>query len=161
MVEVGYLKCWRTFYFYFYCFSFTFCDSIFFPFFFFVFATPRSSTRKPSSHWTEQITLLLFCHRVILCVLHNLSYPFCQRPIIWDLQPGKFEHGWHPGNPSDLYSSCYLCLAGLPSDSPGKLPSLLICLGRGKKIQTKNVMHIHRKTKTEVHTCPFIEFHMW
>lgn len=151
----------EDFFYFFLFFSFAFCYSIFFFFFCFAFTTARSSIRKPWSHWTEQITLLLFCHRVILCVLHNLSYPFCQRPIIWDLQPGRFEHGWHPGNPFDLYSSCYLCLAGLPSDSPGELPSLLICLGRGKKIQTKNVMHIHRKTKTEVHSCPFIEFHMW
>lgn len=95
--------------------------------------TPCSWSKKPPSSRTEQIMFLLFCHQLILCLCYITCHTsFVRDRYFWDLQPAKFEHGWNPGNPFNLYSSLsYLCLTRFSSSSPEELPSLFICLGAG------------------------------
>lgn len=145
--EVGYLKRMGI------SFSFTFCDSV--PF----FCHPLQLIQKAleSLSRADNVPALLSPGDSVECYI-TCHTSFVRDRYFWDLQPGKFEHGWNPGNPFNLYTYSYLCLKRLSSDPPGKVPSVIICWGE-RKPQT--IMHTCRQAKTEVNAWSFTGFPVW
>lgn len=150
MGEVGYLKRMGI------SFSSTFCDSVPFYFFFFFFWHPLQLIQKAleSLSRADNVPALLSPGDSVQCYI-TCHTSFVRVRYFWDLQPGKFEHGWNPGNPFNLSPYSFLCLTRLSSDPPGKVTSLFICWG--KKPQTI----MYRKAKTEVHAWSFPGLHVW
>lgn len=132
MGEVGYLKRMEDFFLLYILWFSSFL------FFFLFFWHPLQLIQKAleSLSRADNVPALLSPADSVECYI-TCHTSFVRVRYFWDLQLGKFEHGWNPGNPFNLSTYSYLFFTRLSSDPPGKVPSLFICWG--KKAPNHNV----------------------